>query len=177
MQSSNATSDLLAGDYHHEEPSPRFPAAATSGTTSAPANATVVEPGTPSGMSSIPSTGITAPIVDTTLMSVPSTGMTAPIRDTTFPLSSIGSASGFVGYSQGSYPPVQSGASFPKPKGSTRIEGMEALNITLEKDDMTESEKRMKEEEISFYSASDNEHGDDNVWGLLSGVGGNIYEW
>ena len=42
---------------------------------------------------------------------------------------------------------------------------------------MTESERRMREEEISFYSASENDHGDDNIWGLLSGVGGNVYEW
>lgn len=32
-------------------------------------------------------------------------------------------------------------------------------------------------EEQSFYSHSNNEHGDDNIWGLLSGVAGNIYEW
>lgn len=44
-------------------------------------------------------------------------------------------------------------------------------------DDMPASEKLMRQEEESFYSASENEHGDDNIWGLLSGVGGNIYEW
>jgi hypothetical protein len=67
----------------------------------------------------------------------------------------------------------------------TRIEGMEALDKPMiDGDDsnnnhnrMSEAEKRMKEEELSFYSASDNDHGDDNIWGLLSGVGGNIYEW
>ena len=42
---------------------------------------------------------------------------------------------------------------------------------------MTEAEKNMKDEELSFYSASDNDCGDDNIWGLLSGIGGNIYEW
>ncbi len=42
---------------------------------------------------------------------------------------------------------------------------------------MTDAERQMREEELSFYSASDNDHGDDNIWGLLSGVGGNIYEW
>lgn len=42
---------------------------------------------------------------------------------------------------------------------------------------MTEAEREMKMEELSFYSAPDNVHGDDNIWGLLSGVGGNIYEW
>jgi len=59
-----------------------------------------------------------------------------------------------------------------------RIEGMDQL----ESPDgsylnMTKAEREMKEEELSFYSASDNDHGDDNIWGLLSGVGGNIYEW
>jgi uncharacterized protein YpuA (DUF1002 family) len=42
---------------------------------------------------------------------------------------------------------------------------------------MTEAEKQMREEELSFYSNSENEFGDDNIWGLLSGVCGNIYEW
>jgi hypothetical protein len=61
----------------------------------------------------------------------------------------------------------------------TRIEGMDQLEKPMMHDDshLSESEKRMKEEELSFYSASDNDHGDDNIWGLLSGVGGNIYEW
>jgi hypothetical protein len=44
-------------------------------------------------------------------------------------------------------------------------------------DDMPVSEKQMMEEERSFYSNSENNDGDDNIWGLLSGVGGNIYEW
>lgn len=44
-------------------------------------------------------------------------------------------------------------------------------------DDMPASEKQMMEEERSFYSNSENNDGDDNIWGLLSGVGGNIYEW
>lgn len=60
------------------------------------------------------------------------------------------------------------------------IEGMEKLSSPPSQDPdnyMTESERRMKEEELSFYSASGNDHGDDNIWGLLSGVGGNIYEW
>ncbi len=63
----------------------------------------------------------------------------------------------------------------------TRIEGMEALEKPIidesNNPELSEAEKRMKEEELSFYSASDNDHGDDNIWGLLSGVGGNIYEW
>ena len=42
---------------------------------------------------------------------------------------------------------------------------------------LPEIERQMKEEELSFYSASGNEHGDDNIWGLLSGVGRNIFEW
>jgi hypothetical protein len=62
---------------------------------------------------------------------------------------------------------------------TARIEGMEKLQTPFAEDNenLTEAEKRMKEEELSFYSASDNDHGDDNIWGLLSGVGGNIYEW
>lgn len=35
----------------------------------------------------------------------------------------------------------------------------------------------MKLEEKSFYSARENEKGDDSIWGLLSGALGNIYEW
>lgn len=63
-----------------------------------------------------------------------------------------------------------------------RIEGMEAVAAAAEEggehdDGLTEAERQMRDEEISFYSSSENEHGDDNVWGLLSGVGGNIYEW
>ena len=42
---------------------------------------------------------------------------------------------------------------------------------------LSPDEQLMKMEEESFYSAHDNPHGDDNIWGLLSGVGGNIYEW
>jgi hypothetical protein len=62
---------------------------------------------------------------------------------------------------------------------TARIEGMDKLKKPLAEDDenLTEAEKRMKEEELSFYSSSVNDHGDDNIWGLLSGVGGNIYEW
>jgi hypothetical protein len=62
---------------------------------------------------------------------------------------------------------------------TARIEGMDKLKTPLAEDDenLTEAEKRMREEELSFYSSSVNEHGDDNIWGLLSGVGGNIYEW
>lgn len=52
-----------------------------------------------------------------------------------------------------------------------------AQNDSESFDGLTHEEKLMKEEEQSFYSASDKEHGDDNIWGLLSGVGGNIYEW
>lgn len=82
--------------------------------------------------------------------------------------------------------------------GPTTIEGMEMVgrhedtvvnnaypnNTTavggdddVSDDSMPVSEKLMLQEEQSFYSASENEHGDDNIWGLLSGVGGNIYEW
>uniref|UniRef100_A0A7S2UQH4 Major facilitator superfamily (MFS) profile domain-containing protein n=2 Tax=Attheya septentrionalis TaxID=420275 RepID=A0A7S2UQH4_9STRA len=39
------------------------------------------------------------------------------------------------------------------------------------------SKSLIEQEEETFYSAKDNQFGDDNLWGLLSGVGGNIYEW
>ena len=42
---------------------------------------------------------------------------------------------------------------------------------------LTEADQQMQEEEFAFYYHSTTEHGDDNIWGLLSGVGGNIYEW
>ena len=70
-----------------------------------------------------------------------------------------------------------------------RIEGMDQLEKSVMDDgssndnyhgnyaNMTDAERNMKEEELSFYSASDNDCGDDNIWGLLSGIGGNIYEW
>lgn len=58
---------------------------------------------------------------------------------------------------------------------TTRIEGMEELEKdNAAKDDV---ENGISAEELSFYSNSENDHGDDNLWGLLSGVGGNIYEW
>lgn len=67
---------------------------------------------------------------------------------------------------------------------ATHIEGMEALqqgggreDDHFEDEHLTESEIRMKEEELTFYSSKHNDHGDDNIWGLLSGVGGNVYEW
>ena len=82
--------------------------------------------------------------------------MTAPIQETT----TIGTLGGSL-------------------VGNVSMEGLtdDSTNIHMEYHDMTEAERRMKEEELSFYSASENEHGDDNIWGLLSGVGGNIYEW
>ena len=42
---------------------------------------------------------------------------------------------------------------------------------------LTHDEILMRKEEDEFYSAPDNDVGDDDVWGLLSGVVGNIYEW
>jgi hypothetical protein len=65
---------------------------------------------------------------------------------------------------------------------ATTIEGMEAVvnnqEAAAEEDaNLTEAERQMRDEELSFYSNSENDFGDDNIWGLLSGVGGNIYEW
>jgi len=66
-------------------------------------------------------------------------------------------------------------------RGKASIEGME--NVLSHEangsgdEELTEAEKQMRDEELSFYSNSENEFGDDNIWGLLSGVGGNIYEW
>ena len=66
----------------------------------------------------------------------------------------------------------------PTTKRKTEITGMDVLNEQIDPDQhLTEAEKSMREEELSFYSKSENEYGDDNIWGLLSGVGGNIYEW
>ena len=42
---------------------------------------------------------------------------------------------------------------------------------------MSPEELSLRQEEESFYSAPANEAGDDNIWGLLSGVMGNVYEW
>ena len=80
---------------------------------------------------------------------------------------------------------VGSSPSHQRRRSKARIEGMDQLNkndhnkdnIGGEYAEMTDAERQMREEELSFYSASDNDHGDDNIWGLLSGVGGNIYEW
>lgn len=62
----------------------------------------------------------------------------------------------------------------------TAIEGMDAVrdyHETTANEGLSEADKQMRDEELSFYSNSTNEYGDDNIWGLLSGVGGNIYEW
>jgi len=54
----------------------------------------------------------------------------------------------------------------------------DASNSTLSSSTtLSLNSKLMKEEEETFYSAEGNEHGDDDIWGLLSGVAGNIYEW
>jgi hypothetical protein len=80
-------------------------------------------------------------------------------------------------------PPISNTMPFVRRRsGSTRIEGMEALAIGKEaqkeeNEHLSEAERQMKQEEISFYSSADNDHGDDNIWGLLSGASGNIYEW
>lgn len=85
---------------------------------------------------------------------------------------------------------VQSPTDINSSRGRPRakIEGMDAIQryeethpVTSlpsdEADNLTDAQKQMRDEEISFYSNSENEYGDDNIWGLLSGVGGNIYEW
>jgi hypothetical protein len=78
-------------------------------------------------------------------------------------------------------PATVSGRNGGRPK--TEIEGMDAIQRyeestrKEEEENMTEAEKQMRDEELSFYTNSENEFGDDNIWGLLSGVGGNIYEW
>ena len=85
----------------------------------------------------------------------------APIKDTT-PLSD----------------PIE----FGRQRTDCTIENLEAIvaHENIESSyyaNLSAEEKQMKQEELSFYSNSTNEHGDDNIWGLLSGVGGNIYEW
>ena len=36
---------------------------------------------------------------------------------------------------------------------------------------------QFKQEEELFYNAEENDQGSDDLWGLLSSAGGNIYEW
>mmetsp|Transcript_34336 Transcript_34336/g.50477 ORF Transcript_34336/g.50477 Transcript_34336/m.50477 type:complete len:579 (-) Transcript_34336:310-2046(-) len=50
-------------------------------------------------------------------------------------------------------------------------------NIQTKHSDRSSDRSIMSREEETFYSAVENKHGDDNIWGLLSGVGGNVYEW
>jgi hypothetical protein len=69
-----------------------------------------------------------------------------------------------------------------QPHGKPLFEGMDAIQRyqdehANDEKHMTEAEKQMLDEELSFYSNSENEFGDDNIWGLLSGICGNIYEW
>lgn len=63
------------------------------------------------------------------------------------------------------------------PNTKPAIEGMDAVRDYHGDEQLTEAERQMRDEELSFYSNSTNDYGDDNIWGLLSGVGGNIYEW
>ena len=42
---------------------------------------------------------------------------------------------------------------------------------------LSPAEISLRQEEASFYGAPANEAGDDNIWGLLSGAMGNVYEW
>eukprot|EP00934_Nitzschia_sp_Nitz4_P002871 Nitzschia sp. Nitz4//scaffold27_size158506//108195//110418//NITZ4_002613-RA/size158506-snap-gene-0.203-mRNA-1//1//CDS//3329545527//2861//frame0 len=83
------------------------------------------------------------------------TGTTVPVRDTT----TLRAA------------PTSSGAATASEPQSMTIEGMEAL------EEYKGLPSAISQEELSFYSNSENAQGDDNIWGLLSGVGGNIYEW
>jgi len=63
-------------------------------------------------------------------------------------------------------------------EGMEEIKRYEEAQMNAPSDEaLTEAEKQMRDEELSFYTNSENEFGDDNIWGLLSGVGGNIYEW
>lgn len=71
---------------------------------------------------------------------------------------------------------------FSRQRTDCTIENMDALKEDLDKKDaefanLSTEDQLMKQEELSFYSSSTHDHGDDNIWGLLSGVGGNIYEW
>jgi len=53
----------------------------------------------------------------------------------------------------------------------------EGNSIETSGSNLTPTSSIIKEEEDKFYSAEDNTHGDDDIWGILSGVGGNMYEW
>jgi len=67
------------------------------------------------------------------------------------------------------YPPFQS---FSMDSTEVSVNNIHSGNSSSDEDiDLIDME------EESFYSSSTNEHGDDNIWGLLSGVAGNIYEW
>jgi len=57
------------------------------------------------------------------------------------------------------------------------IEQMSEISSSSSTTTLSLNSKIMKEEEETFYSAEENQHGDDNIWGLLSGVAGNMYEW
>lgn len=71
---------------------------------------------------------------------------------------------------------------FGRQRTDCTIENLDVLKDDLTQKDeifanMSKDERLMKQEELSFYSNSTKDQGDDNIWGLLSGVGGNIYEW
>lgn len=154
----------------HARNEPPTSSSATNTPAAAGASASYLQRGGPSSLSSSSfggGTGTAPPLIDATKI---------------VPYSLVGS-----GTATATDPSKQRQRSF------TRIEGMEALDKPIggggggvfggvggeesSISHMSDAEKRMKEEELSFYSASDNDHGDDNIWGLLSGVGGNIYEW
>jgi hypothetical protein len=58
-----------------------------------------------------------------------------------------------------------------------QTEGIGIPGVDADYSRYLEDDRQMAAEELSFYSASENEHGDDDIWGLLSGVCGNIFEW
>jgi len=57
------------------------------------------------------------------------------------------------------------------------ISDVSVSSSTASNSTLSLNSKLMRQEEETFYSAEDNIHGDDNIWGLLGGVAGNIYEW
>ena len=57
------------------------------------------------------------------------------------------------------------------------VDQMSEISSSSSTTTLSLNSKILKKEEETFYSAEENQHGDDNIWGLLSGVAGNMYEW